>query len=201
MAEQSLFGGSAGSGGDKASASDVVVFDLETQKQFADVGTRDKPHLLKVSVLGAYSYNEGRFSSFTEERLSEFKEMLGGTRRLVGFNIRHFDIPVLGPYFEFDWNGLEVFDIFEHVYRRLGHRLSLNSIAQATLKAKKSADGLEAIRMFREGRMDELVKYCLDDVKLTKDIYEFGRDNGYLLYKSLDGVDDLKVEVDFGERS
>jgi DEAD/DEAH box helicase domain-containing protein len=199
VVEQSLFGNNRDSSAAFKAADDVLVFDLETQKEFAEVGGRDKPQLLKVSVVGVYSYRQDKFLCFEESEMNEFRALLEQSKKVVGFNIKHFDIRVLESYLNgFDWRSVEIIDIMEGVYNKLGHRLFLNSIAQSTLKEEKAAaSGLEAVRMFKEGKMEELKNYCLEDVRITKEIYDFGRENSFLLYKSLDGVTDLKVEIDF----
>src|SRR6185295_15103726 len=94
---------------------------------------------------------------------------------VIGFNIRRFDMPVLQPYLPFPVAPLPVLDIMEEIVKVLGHRVSLDSVAQATLGRGKTGHGLEALQWFKEGRFDLIVKYCLDDVKLTKDVYDYGK--------------------------
>jgi DEAD/DEAH box helicase domain-containing protein len=199
MGNQTLFGDSGRSSAAFEAADDILVFDLETQKQFAEVGGRDNPQLLKVSVVGAYSYGQDNFLCFEEREIDDFRTLLGKSKKIVGFNIKNFDIRVLEPYLQgFNWQNIEIVDLMEDIYRKLRHRLFLNSIAQATLgREKEASSGLEAVKMFREGRMGELKNYCLEDVRITKEIYDFGREKGYLLYKSLDGMTDLRVDVNF----
>jgi DEAD/DEAH box helicase domain-containing protein len=199
MTEQSLFASNKGdSSAASKAADDVLVFDLETQKEFSEIGGRDKPELLGLSVVGVYSYKTDKLLCFEEKEIDDFRSLLEGAVKVIGFNIMGFDIKVLEPYLKgFNWQSVKLVDIFDDVYKTLGHRLSLNSIAQATLKREKTApSGLEAVKMFREGRWDDLKNYCLEDVKLTKEIYDFGRKNRFLLYKSLDGVNNLKVKVE-----
>ncbi len=160
-----------------------IVLDLETQKEFAEVGGRNKNHLLKVSVCGIYEYQSDKFSAFTEAEIGRLGEILQNADQIIGFNIKDFDFEVLQPYVNFDIHALPYLDIIESVQKHLGHRIGLDSIAQATLGAGKSGNGREAVIYFRNGRMDLLKKYCLDDVRITRDIYDYGLANGKLLYK------------------
>jgi len=164
---------------------DHIVLDLETQHEFAEVGGRAYPHLLKVSLVGCYSYAEDKFLAFEEKDIPELEARLKDAELVVGFNTKFFDYPVLQPYLKaVDMKKVPSCDIMEEVTHVLGHRLSLDSIAEATLGEKKSGHGLDAIRYFREGNMDALKKYCLDDVRLTRDIFEYGKKNRKVLYFS-----------------
>ena len=79
-------------------------------------------------------------------------------------------------------------DLMDSVKENVGFRLKLNDIAQATLdNIEKSAEGLQAIRWWKEGKIDEIKKYCEQDVRVTKEVYDFGRKNKQLFYKSLTG--------------
>jgi DEAD/DEAH box helicase domain-containing protein len=49
---------------------------------------------------------------------------------------------------------------------------------KATLAAPKIADGLQALRWWKEGRILEIAEYCCFDVKLTKEVHEFGKAHG-----------------------
>lgn len=172
---------------------DTIVLDLETQKSFDEVGGRSNLRLLRVSVAGIYSYEEDDYRIFTEWETPELGDLLRRAERVIGFNIKRFDLPVLEPYLKRRLNGLPVLDILEHVEQRLGHRLSLDHLLQATLGQAKTGSGLDAISQFRNGEMDRLKSYCLSDVRLTKDLYEFGRKNGFLRYRKNDDYSKIPV--------
>lgn len=162
-----------------------LVFDVETQYEFAEVGGRENLHLLKISVVGVYSYKEDKFLIFEEKNLNKFEELLLKTKRVIGFNIKGFDLPVLEPYFKrINIKKLEILDIMEDVMKNLGRRISLDNIARATLNTSKTADGLQAIRFFKEGKIKDLCDYCLQDVKITRDIFEWGKRFGKIKYLS-----------------
>lgn len=162
---------------------DKLVLDLETQKDFAAVEGR-RLELLGVSVCCVYSYEENRYDAYVEADLPKLAPRLQAAELLIGFNIRRFDLPVLQPYLEFPGSTLPMLDIMEEIVKNLGHRLSLDALAQATLGRGKGGSGLDALRWYQEGRMDLITKYCLEDVKLTKELYDYGKQHGRLYYTS-----------------
>ena len=170
-----------------------IVLDLETQKEFAEVGGRGKYHLLKVSVCGIYEYATDKFSTFTESELFKLAEILQNADQIIGFNIRDFDFEVLQPYMNFELKALPTLDIIDDVQKHLGHRISLETIAQGTLGQGKSGTGKEAIVYFRNNRMDLLKKYCLDDVRITRDIYQYGLNSQQILYKDFFEIKKIPV--------
>ncbi len=177
---------------------DHIVLDLESQYEFSEVGGRDFAHLLKVSLVGVYSYAEDRFFAFEEKEIPALETLLKNAGLVIGFNTKFFDYTVLQPYMkELDLKTLPSCDLMEEVTNVLGHRLSLDSIAQATLGAHKSGHGLDAIRYYREGNMEALKKYCLDDVRLTRDVFEYGKKHGKILYTSKYRPDLLSAPVDW----
>ncbi|MBI2607506.1 MAG: ribonuclease H-like domain-containing protein [Candidatus Doudnabacteria bacterium] len=174
-----------------------IVLDLETQKSFDEVGGRDRNHMLKVSVVGIYSYSLNKFSTFTESQLFRLGEMLAEADQIIGFNIKNFDFPVLQPYLSFKLNKIPHLDILEEVEKLIGHRVKLDNLAQTTLGTAKSGDGLMALKLFKQGRMEELKKYCLDDVKITRDLYNYVRKYGKLIYK--DYFETREIKINFEE--
>lgn len=158
---------------------DELVFDVETKEQFSNVGRNSDQ--LGVSVLGIYSYRTGRYDCFEEHELGRFFEMAQNAGRIIGYNIKHFDYAVLQPYSPgMRLRALPTLDLMEEATKVLGFRPRLNDLAKATLGVSKSGSGLEAIRWFREGKMEQLQSYCIDDVKLTKELYEYGKRYGFL---------------------
>jgi len=176
---------------------DIIVFDLETKKEFAEIGGRGHPELLGVSVLGAYSYNENRYCIFEERELKEFEKMLANTGLLVGFNSNSFDIPVLQPYLSLDLKTIPSLDMMEAVVKGVGFRVSLDNLARTTVNAAKSADGLTALRWFREGRVQEVKDYCLKDVEVTRTLYEYGKHHGHIRFVPRDAIEPRTIAVDW----
>jgi DEAD/DEAH box helicase domain-containing protein len=172
---------------------DILVYDIETKETFQEVGSRD-PAKLHISMVGVFSYRDNKFTSYTEGELPLFWRRLEQCDFLVGFNNKGFDDQVCAAYFS-EMPKVCSFDILEEVHKVLKFRIKLDTIAQATLGEGKSGDGLKAIQLYREGKIDELRDYCLQDVKVTRDIFDYGRQYGHIKYRDLQGV--REVAVDF----
>ena len=147
--------------------------DLETQKGFHEVD-RSKLHQLKVSVAGIYDAFDDQYLAYEEKDIGKLEERLKLADLIVGFNIRGFDMKVLEPYLIADMRRWPVLDLLDEIHKSRGHRVSLQSVAQATLDDSKSGSGWDALKLFREGRMEDLKRYCLDDVRITRDVYDYG---------------------------
>jgi DEAD/DEAH box helicase domain-containing protein len=171
---------------------DIIVYDIETKDSFQEVGSRDAKKL-HISYIGMFSYNENRLIGFTEDEFPLFWRRLESCELLIGYNNHGFDDQVCSVYFP-EMSKIASFDILAEIHKNLGFRLKLDNVAQATLGVGKTGDGLHAIELYREGRIEELASYCLDDVKITKDVYEYGKNNGKLLYKDLSGQKEVTVD-------
>ena len=180
---------------------DTLVLDLETQKSFDEVGGRENFHLLRVSVVGLYSYEAQAFKTFTEWEVPSLLPILELAQLVIGFNIKRFDYAVLEPYFKRPLTHLRTLDIMEEVTKVLGHRLSLDSLASATLGQKKLGSGLDALKYFKAGQIDKLKEYCLEDVRLTRDLYEYGKRHGKLLYYEQRGLQIASLAASWGDRN
>ena len=178
---------------------DQIVLDLETKNSFDDVGSRN-PAALGVSLVGVYFYERQEYRAFREEEFSLLEQSLSEATRIIGFNTHRFDFPALQPYMKrLKLADLVSFDILENLEKLLGHRVSLQNIATTTLNVGKSGSGLDAITYFRHGEWDKLTKYCLDDVRITKDVYEFGKKFGSVYYTSKDGRTKLQANVQWAD--
>lgn len=166
--------------------SDTLILDVETKHSFADVGGRQNLRSLGISVAGVYSYNRNEFFALEEREIGRLEKMVCAADHVVGFNLKQFDIPVIEPYLEQQdaFSRVVITDMFEDAVNFLGHRVGLNALAKATLGTEKSGDGLEALAWFKEGKIDEVKKYCLDDVRITRDLYEHGKTRGHVLFES-----------------
>lgn len=158
-----------------------IVLDLETEKDFKEVGGKQNMRLLGVTVVGVYRYDNDSWYAYERHEFSGLEKILNGAALLIGFNIRHFDLPVLQPHMPCDLGAIPVLDLMDDVERGLGFRISLDNLSQATLGVGKSGMGLEAIAWWREGKKDKVKEYCLHDVRLTRDLYEFGKKHGFVL--------------------
>lgn len=168
-----------------------VVLDLETQYSFHEKGK--DPKALKVSIVGIYDYRDNQFKAFFENELNRLWPILEKASLIIGFNIRKFDLPVLSPYYVGDLNKFPILDLLDEVKRSLGKRIALNELAKETLGEKKSAHGFLALDFYRKGEFEKLKKYCLNDVRLTRDLYEFGKREGRVLYLGARGRKEIRV--------
>jgi len=159
-----------------------VVFDLETQETFADAGTND-PSALNISVGCAYDSGTDTYTTVSIDEINKLWPVLEQAEVLVGYNSNHFDIPLLNKYYPGDLTKIKSIDLLEDIRISLGRRLRLDSVAQATIGAKKSANGLQAIKWWREGDINSIKKYCKQDVKVTKEIFEFALEHKKVLFK------------------
>jgi DEAD/DEAH box helicase domain-containing protein len=174
----------------------VVVFDLETQRSFADVGGRSQLHKLGVSVGVAYRFDTDEYLVVTEDNVAELVELLFEADLVVGYNIVGFDYEVLRGYTDKDLAGLPTFDLMYDLEERLGFRPKLDSVTSATLGTGKSADGLQALEWWHEGEVDKIIDYCREDVRVTKELYEFGKRNRFVQVTRFGG-NPRKVEVEW----
>ncbi len=171
-----------------------VIIDLETKHSFREFSD---PKKLEISVAVIYDYRDNKLSSFFENNIHKLFPILENSSYIIGYNIRHFDIPVLSAYYPGDTTLLSLFDILEDIKNKTGKRYSLNDVVNATLGERKSGHGLRAIELFKQGKLEELRKYCEDDVVLTKKLFEYGVNNNQIFY--LDEYGKKAIKVDWGK--
>ena len=162
--------------------SNTVVVDVETKYLADEVGGWGNIHKMELAVAVTYSTAEDAFRHFTDEQAAELVTALQGADLVVGFNVLRFDYEVLQPYTDVPLQTLPTLDMLQTIYRALGFRVSLDAVASATLGAGKSADGIQAVQWFRRGQVDKVIAYCERDVEVTRDVYEFGKQHGFVRY-------------------
>ena len=167
---------------DEKGQENIVYFDLETQKSFDDVGGRENISKMGMSLAVTYSTEEGTFKTYLENQVDELVRELMNADRVVGFNVKSFDYEVLRGYTKEPLERVNTVDMLEDIYKALGFRISLDSLAQITLGVKKQGDGLMALHWYQTGEFDKIEEYCRGDVEITKKLCEFGKENGYLFY-------------------
>jgi DEAD/DEAH box helicase domain-containing protein len=171
-----------------------IVLDIETRNIFQDVGSND-PRDLDISVVCIYDSETDSYQSFLQEDFGKLWPILENADMLITYNGDHFDIPLLDKYYPGDLTKIKSLDLLKEVKNSLGFRLKLDSIAQATLGHGKSGHGLEAITWWKNGEIDKIIKYCIDDVKVTKEIYDFAMKNGHLKFKDGPNMKDIKLNT------
>lgn len=171
------------------------VFDLETQRSASEVGGWHLAHRMKISCAVVYDSGDDTYSVYHESDVPKLIEHLRQLKLVVGFNSKRFDYRVLSGYSDFPFERLPSLDLLETIHKQLGFRLSLNHLAKQTLQVEKAGSGLDALRWWQQGRLDKIIQYCRMDVKITRDLFLFARDEGYLIYRQKSG-DRMRVPID-----
>jgi DEAD/DEAH box helicase domain-containing protein len=172
----------------------ILVFDIET------IGNISSPNFvdeMQITVVGVYNYAKDEYKTYFLEELSDLEADLKQANLLVGFNNDHFDTPILNKYYQFDLFSIASFDILREFRANTGKRLGLDAIASMTLGTNKSGTGSNAMSLYQEGKLEDLADYCINDVKLTKDIFEYCITKNHLIYPSKDGWLRLKVDMNY----
>ena len=175
----------------------ILFFDLETKYSAEDVGGWANVMDMEMSVGVLYDTQTAKFHTYLEHEVEKLIAHLRTGDRIVGFNHVEFDLRVVAghqrPHADrhplyLELRDLTHFDILLELKKVLGHRLRLDSIARPTLQEGKSADGLQALQWYKEGRMDLIIEYCKQDVDVTRRVYEYALEHGELLYDSRAGI-------------
>ncbi len=180
-----------------------IVFDIETRNIFQDVGSND-PADLDISLVGVYDYETNTYSSYLEEEFDALWGILRKADTLITYNGDHFDIPLLNKYYkkagQGDLTTIHSLDLLKEIKNSYGRRMKLDQIAEGTFGVHKSGNGLEAVAWWREGKIENIRKYCLDDVKITKDVYEYALKNKKLIFKEGPFTKEIKLDTKHWEK-
>ena len=166
------------------SMKNIVYFDLETQKSADDVGGWDNISKMGMSVGVTYNTATDSYNIYGEQQVNELIRELQRADLVVGFNHLRFDFEVLHGYTAYDLRQLPSLDMMVDLQAKLQHRLSLDSIATATFGVEKTAEGMQAIHWYRQGKMLEIAEYCCYDVKITRLVHQYGCSNRQLHYQN-----------------
>jgi len=162
----------------------TYVFDLETKRLANEVGGWSHIDKLGLSAAVLLHTETGEMLRFVEENVQDLIDRLVSAECVVGYNVIRFDYTVLKPYGYVPSRErlMGTVDLLDHIYNALGFRLKLDDVAAATLGVHKSADGLAAVAWYRAGEMDKILAYCEQDVRVTHDVWKFGRANKHIRY-------------------
>src|SRR3990167_2417908 len=169
-----------------------ITLDIETEGDFNTNGDFSN---LEITIACIHDSETNQYSSYLKEELPKLWPILERADMLVGFNSDHFDLPILGKYYAGNFSSIKSIDLLKEIKQSLGRRLRLDSIAEATLGEKKSGNGLEAVRWWKEGKIEKVRQYCLDDVRITRELYEYAKKHGSLKYRDFDGIRDIKIDT------
>jgi len=171
-----------------------ITFDLETKNFFSDVGSND-PADLDISVISIHDSADDTYKSFFEADFTKLWPILEQADVFITWNGDHFDIPLLNKYYPGDLTRIKSLDLMKEVQKTLGRRLKLDSVAEATLGRNKSGHGSEAVEWWNKGELEKLVKYCEEDVRITKELHDFAMTNKHLKYKDLGTLKDIRLDT------
>ena len=169
-----------------------ITLDIETEGDFRANGDFSN---LELTICCIHDSETGEYKSFLKPELPQLWPILERTDMIVGYNSDHFDLPILGKYYAGNLSTIKSVDLLKDVKQALGRRLRLDSIAEATLGEKKSGSGDQAVRWWKEGKVEKVRAYCLDDVRITMELYEYAKKHGALKYRDFDGIRDIKLDT------
>jgi uncharacterized protein YprB with RNaseH-like and TPR domain len=168
-----------------------ITFDIETTSAASNFDLTS----LEISIVGIHDSLTDEYRAFTVPEFPELWHILERADVLIGYNSDHFDIPILNKYYAGDLTKIKSIDLLAEIRNVLGRRIKLDSVAKATLGKKKSGHGLDAVTWWAEGKVEKVKKYCLDDVRITKEIYDYARANNKLSYDDFGKKRDLPIDA------
>ena len=175
-----------------------IVFDIETRNVFQDVGSNN-PADLDISIVGLYDYETNKYASFTQEEFSLMWPIIEKADMFITYYGDHFDIPLLNKYYKKERGGdltkIRSLDVLKEIKNSYGRRPKLDQVAEGTFGKGKIGNGLEAIVWWRNGEIEKIRSYCLDDVRITKNVYEYAMKNKKLLFKDGPFIKEIKMET------
>lgn len=170
---------------------DTIVLDIEIQNDptLPEFGW-DATDRLGVSCCCLFEYRTNQFRVYGPDQLDALKIRLDAADNIIGFNVLDFDLPVIMGLSKSTWAECErstwvvyTTDILQDIWSALGGRFykgwNLDTVAGCTLGRRKTGNGAEAPNLYQAGRWPELIDYCLTDVALTRDLYDFIEAHGF----------------------
>jgi uncharacterized protein YprB with RNaseH-like and TPR domain len=176
----------------------AITFDIESISDSMVRGHVDVNEQ-ELIVVATHDSLTGEYTSYTKEELVKLWPVIERADMLIGFNSNTFDIPLLNRYYPGDLARIRSIDLLHEVQQVLGHRIRLQALAEATLGRGKKGDGLKAQEWWRSGKYDKVKEYCIEDVRLTRELYDFARTKGVLKYKDLRTIRDIKLDTSHWE--
>lgn len=172
----------------------AITFDIESISDSLVRGHIDVNEQ-ELTVVAIHDSDTGEYSSFFKEELYKLWPILEHANVLIGFNSDSFDIPLLNRYYPGDLSCIRSIDLLTEVQKVLGRRIRLQALAEATLKKGKKGDGLKAGEWWKEGKRQQVAEYCIEDVRLTRELYDYAVTHGVLKYKDLRDIRDIKIDT------
>lgn len=162
----------------------IIVYDLEIAEEVKDDWEAARRGDKGVSSLVLWDSETERYHLYDDYTFEKAAEHLNSADLLVSFNGAEFDRPCFQGYTGYTITPKE-FDILQAVWTALGGRKMkgwrLDNICDRTLGLRKNGNGASAPRLFAEGRYGELFDYNLNDVYLTRKLYNHIVDYGTVI--------------------
>jgi len=171
-----------------------ITFDIETANAFPTLSRNDLSRM-ELAIVAIHDSLTDEYSSYSKEELGKLWPILETADVLIGYNSNSFDIPLLNNYYPGDLTQIRSLDLLVEVQTALGRRLRLQSLAEGTLKVGKSGDGLQSVRWWQEGLYDKVREYCIQDVRITRRLYDYALEHGALKYKDLKDNKTIKIDT------
>src|SRR3989338_5196158 len=182
-----------------------ITFDIETEGIFRTNGDFSN---LEITVLGVHDTLDNSLKGIYKDELCDAWPLFEAADIIIGYNSEHFDIPILNKYYAGDLTKIKSVDLLKEVKNVLGRRLKLDNLAEATLGRGKTADGLEAVEWWKKGLREKVRDYCLADVAITLELYEYAKKHGSVKYRDYDlprgkagGVREIKLDTSAWEKT
>lgn len=195
----------------------VLAIDLETKNMSYDIGGFGNTHMFQVSTVATWDGNTGTVyvdepvdtfakSGHVVKSLRELKydldEHLQKGGLLLGHNIAAFDLPILR-------DSMDIFCITKYLKEKKyidtskillkehGERFQLKNLVKCTMNDAKLMESADAPKLWKMGRYDEVVDYCMKDTQLVYDLWKYGQDNGIVKAFSLEEGEHKDLGVDW----
>jgi len=170
-----------------------IVLDIETKNFSNDLDKID------ISLVAIHDSETGEYSAYLEDEFKHLWPLLERADMIIGFNSEHFDIPILNRYYPGDLSRIRHLDILKEIKSTYGRRMKLDQLAEGTLGINKSGHGTDAIRWWEAREIDKLRNYCIDDVKITKELYDYATLNNKLVFKEGNNLNEIKLDTSLWE--
>ena len=177
-----------------------IVFDIETKNFFNDIGSND-PSKLDIALVAIHDSETNLYSSYLEDELGKLWPILERADMLIGFTSEHFDMPLLNKYYPGDLTKIKHLDILKEIKNTYGRRMRLDQLAEGTLGKNKSGHGSEVLDWWKAGDIEKIRSYCIDDVRLTKELYDYARANNKLVFKEGKNLNEIKLDTSDWEKA
>ena len=193
----------------------VLALDIETKNMSYDIGGFSNTHMFKVSTAATWDGNNG--TVYVDEPLNDFAKsghVIKSLRELkydldehfqkggglLGHNIVAFDLPVLRDSMDIYCitkflKENKYIDTSKDLSNAHGERFRLNNLVKCTMGDSKIMDSADAPKLWKMGKYDEVVEYCMKDTQLVYDLWVHGRDNGIVKAFSIEKAEFVDLEV------